>query len=200
MSTKFCLSFFLFILLTCQVAAQTDSLGHGGRKIRYWNNFLLGGLVGDHKETFFSFATTHGVRLGRLAVGLGTGLDAYGDWKVIPMFASASFDFARIKNDALFIQMNGGYGRAIYTGEDRLGIPAGVENGGGKMFNPMLGYRIKADRFRIYIAMGYKFQRNKYAYDYNNPIYSSFAPAELPTYTVQEDMQRFVLQMGFGWH
>ncbi|HEY5745803.1 MAG TPA: hypothetical protein VIU12_06990 [Chryseolinea sp.] len=199
MSTKPRLFFFLFLLVTCQAVAQTDSVDHAGRKIRYWNNFLLGGLVGDHKETFFSFATTHGVRLGRLAVGLGTGLDAYGDWKVIPMFASASFDFARIKNDALFIQMNGGYGRALYTGEDRVGVPSGVENGGGKMLNPMLGYRIKADRFRIYIAMGYKFQRNKYSYDYNNPIWS-FAPAEFPRYTVQEDMQRFVLQMGFGWH
>ena len=199
MSTKSRLFFLLFLLLTCQAVAQTDSVDHAGRKILYWNNFLLGGLRGDHKEVFFSFATTHGVRLGRLAVGLGAGLDACGDWKVFPMFASASFDFARIKNDALFIQMNGGYGRAIYTGEDRVGIP-GVDNGGGKMLNPMLGYRIKADRFRIYIAMGYKFQRNKYTYDYNNPIWSSFAPNESPKYTVQEDMQRFVLQMGFGWH
>lgn len=203
MLTKPRLFFLLFFLLTCQAVAQTDSVGHAGRKIRYWNNFLLGGLRGDHKEVFFSLATTHGVRLGRLAAGLGAGLDAYGDWKVIPMFASASFDFARIKNDALFIQMNGGYGRAIYTGEDRIGVPVGVENGGGTMLNPMLGYRIKADRFRIYIAMGYKFQRNKYTYGYNYNPTSSFAlygPYEYPKYTVQEDMQRFVVQMGFGWH
>ena len=162
----------------------------------------MGGLRGDHKEVFFSFATTHGIRLGRLAVGLGTGLDAYGDWKVIPMFASASFDFARIKNDALFIQMNGGYGRAVYTGEDRMGVPAGIDNGGGKMFNPMLGYRIKADRFRIYVALGYKFQRNKYTYDYNYPevFAPDGTPYEYPKYSVLEDMQRFVVQMGFGWH
>ena len=199
MSTKPRLFFFLFLLLTCQAVAQTDSLDRADRKIRYWNNFLLGGLRGDHKEVFFSLTTTHGVRLGRLAVGLGAGMDAYGDWKVFPMFASASFDFARIKNDAFFIQMNGGYGRAIYTGGDREGTP-GVDNGGGKMLNPMLGYRIKADRFRIYIAMGYKFQRNRYTYGYINPIWSSFAPYESPRYSVQEDMQRFVLQMGFGWH
>jgi hypothetical protein len=201
MSTKPRLFFFLFLLLTCQAVAQTDSLDRAGRKIRYWNNFLLGGLLGDHKETNFSFTTTHGVRLGRLAVGLGTGMDAYGDWKVFPLFASASFDFARIKNDALFIQMNGGYGRAIYTHEDGMGAP-GVDNGGGTMLNPMVGYRIKADKFRIYIAMGYKFQRNKYAYGYiNSPVYGPYgSPYEYPRYFVQEDMQRFVLQMGFGWH
>ena len=200
MSTKSYFLFFLFSLLTCQAVAQTDSLGRVGSKVRYWNNFLLGGLQGGHKETSFSFTTTHGVRLGRLAVGLGAGLDAYGDWKVFPMFASASFDFARIKNDAFFIQMNGGYGRAIYTGEERATM-ANVDNGGGKMLNPMLGYRFKADRFRIYLAAGYKFQRNTYSYNYN--IVYDFAPGgpyDFPRYTVQEDMQRFVVQLGFGWH
>lgn len=201
MSTKPRLFFLVFLFLTCEAVAQTDSLKHDGQKIRYWNNFLFGGLTGDHK-TDFSFATTHGIRLGRMAVGLGIGLDAYGDWKVFPMFASASFDFARIKNNALFVQMNGGYGRANYTAERRDGGPA-IENGGGKMLNPMLGYRIKADRFRIYIAMGYKFQRNKYTYHYDyNTALIDFAPGayQSPRYSVQEDMQRFVVQMGFGWH
>ncbi|AYB34245.1 hypothetical protein [Chryseolinea soli] len=199
MSTRSRLFFLLFSLLTYQAVAQTDSVGHAGRKVRYWNNFLLGGLQGDHKQTSFSLATIHGVRVGRLAVGLGTGLDAYGDWKVFPLFASASFDFARVKNDAFFIQMNGGYGRAIYTG-DREGM-MNLDNGGGKMFNPMLGYRIKADRFRIYIAMGYKFQRNTYTYGYNYLPYDDFASSyEPPKYTIREDMQRLVLQMGFGWH
>jgi hypothetical protein len=199
MSTKPRLFFFLFLLLTVQAVAQsTDSVAHAGKKIRYWNNFLMAGLQGDHKQTSFSFATTHGIRLGRLAAGLGTGLDAYGDWKIIPMFASASFDFARIKNDALFIQMNGGYGRALYSGGDKLGVPS-IDNGGGKMLNPMVGYRIRADRLRIYIAMGYKFQRNTYSYSYINPVYS-FAPTDFPKYTVREDMQRFVVQLGFGWH
>src|SRR5262245_53275208 len=147
----------LFFFLSCQVMAQTDSLDRAAGKIRYWNNFLMAGLLGDDKEINFSLATTHGVRLGRLGVGLGTGLDAYGDWKVVPLFASASFDFARIKNDALFIQMNGGYGRALYTGGGEEGNVS-VDNGGGKMFNPMVGYRIKADKCRIYVAMGYKFQ------------------------------------------
>jgi hypothetical protein len=198
MSIKPRLFFFLFLLLACQATAQTDSVGHAGKKVRYWNNFLMGGLQGDHKQTSFSFATTHGVRLGRLAAGLGAGVDAYGDWKIIPLFASASFDFARIKNDALFIQMNGGYGRAFYSGEDNVGIPS-IDNGGGKMLNPMVGYRINADRLRIYIAMGYKFQRNKYSYHYVNPIFS-YIPTDIPKYTIQEDMQRFVVQLGFGWH
>jgi len=196
---------FLMLLLAAQAMAQTDSVAQRSTKLRYFNNFLLGGLVGGsdgHKGTSFSFATTHGVRRNRLAVGLGTGIDVYGDWKVVPIFASASFDFARLKHDAFFVQMNGGYSISFYSKGNGEGAPD-VSPHGGKMFNPMIGYRFKADRFGIYIAMGYKFQRNNYSYQYSHSGYYTdvFGPMIVPnTYRVQEDMQRFVVQMGFGWH
>lgn len=179
--------------------AQTDTVKPEATKaVTYANNFLVAGLMGKHEEgNTFSFTTNHGVRYGRLFSGLGVGYDSYRDWNVLQAYAFGSIDVARIRTNAIYLFMSGGYSTAMYTPE-LIGTPSFEIKGGGN-FNTMLGYRIKANQYSIYFATGYKFQRINYQYD---NYYYWFRGGDMRTGNteVQMDMNRFVIQIGFGWH
>ncbi|MBL0743813.1 hypothetical protein [Chryseolinea lacunae] len=187
-------------MLHLPAVAQSDSTKREGRKIRYYNNFLSGALIGGsgQEKTSFSFATTHGIRVKRLSVGLGVEYDSYGPWKVVPLFATASVDVVRLKSSAFFVQGVGGYSPAHYTQSENRGYSF-VDGGGGVMTSALAGYRFSAEKFSMYISGGYRYQQNDFTYADQFYSYTDFY-YEPPHYSVKEKMERFVIQLGFGWH
>jgi hypothetical protein len=136
---------------------------------------------------------THGVRMNRLALGAGVGFDSYLDWKTIPIIGSIYFDFAKIKQNAFFILFNAGYSNAWrIKGEEPI---FDEQVRGGEVINSMVGYRIKTNQFGLYISAGHKFQKVQRSYN-PNP-WSSVPGSKI---SIEENMNRMVVQIGFGLH
>lgn len=188
------LLFFLFIICI-SASAQSESDKPSKWKVIYYNNFLAGGLIGESgKGSGVTFSTTHGIRTNRLSVGAGLGFDSYFDWKTIPIFGSIEYDFAKIKRNAFFLQFNAGYADAERTNREEWVTE--YREYGGEMVSFMLGYKIRAEKFSLYVLAGHKFQEANFSY--NPQPWSSFAYP--PNYAVEENMNRFVVQLGFGLH
>ncbi len=184
----------LFVCVNLVAAAQTVDVEVPKKKVTYFNTFLAGGLMGEEgKGTGVTLSTVHGVRLKRAAFGAGIGFDSYFDWKTLPVFGSVSYDFGRIKSNALFVQFNAGYSEAWLVREEDSWMPQ-YRDYGGTMIASSLGYRISKERYSLYLMVGHKFQRANYSYE--PEPWSSFAPVFRSR--VEEDMNRLVVQIGFG--
>lgn len=185
----------LLVGTSFSLLGQTDSSALSEKRIRYFNNFLSGGLVGEEGQgTGFTFSTTHGIRFKRLAFGLGVGYDAYYDWRVVPFYGSINFDFAKIKQNAFYLQINGGYSHAERTRKEEWLTE--YREYGGEVISTMVGYRVATNKLNIYVAAGHKFQKTNFSY--NPAPWSSWVPQAV--LAVEESMNRVVLQVGFGWH
>jgi hypothetical protein len=185
----------LFACMCASLAAQPPE-EPAKKKLTYYNSFLAGGLLGESgKGTGVSLSTTHGVRLNRFAFGAGIGFDSYLDWKTLPVFGSISFDFARIKSNALFLQFNCGYAEAWLVEKQEEWMPPYRDYGGGTL-SSLIGYRITKEKFSVYMLAGHKFQRAHASYE--TEPWSSFAPQY--GRFIEEDMNRLLVQIGFGIH
>ena len=186
---------FILFIICISAHAQVDSGAPSERKVIYYNNFLAGGLLGaGGSGSGLTFSTTHGIRINRLSVGAGFGFDSYSDWKTVPVFGTIEFDFAKIKRNAFFLQFNAGYADAKRINREEWITE--YREYGGVMTSFMLGYKIRAEKFSMYVLAGHKSQEANYYY--NPQPWSSFAPP--PIYSVEENMNRFVVQLGFGLH
>jgi hypothetical protein len=188
--------FFILFIICISVHAQVDSGVPAKRKVIYYNNFLAGGLLGDSGYgSGLTLSTTHGIRINRFSVGGGFGFDSYFDWKTVPVFGAVEFDFAKIKRNAFFLQFNAGYADARrINGEEWTNVE--YREYGGVMTSFMLGYKIRAEKFSLYVLAGHKSQEANYSY--NPQPWSSFSSP--PNYSVEENMNRLVVQLGFGLH
>lgn len=186
---------FFLTAVTSSALAQHDSSFVSKKKVTYYNTFLAGGLLGDSgKGSGVTFSTTHGVRINRFSFGAGAGFDSYFDWKTVPVFGTVEVDFARFKRNALFIQINGGYAEATRTNREEW--IADYKEYGGPMMSYMLGYKIRAEKFSLYVLAGQKFQEATFSYN-AEPWSNSIPP---PSFEVEEEMNRLVVQLGFGFH
>jgi hypothetical protein len=193
MKTK---AFVLLILVTCvclHVVAQEEI--EPAKPHRYFNSFQSGGLFGEKdKGTSFTFSTVHGVQLNKWRLGGGVGFDSYQRWRVVPVSAMVSFDIAKFKNSNLSVSVNGGYSQAWYRHMQEYEPDLDVS--GGVMINPLIGYRIIADKWNINLSAGYRWQRINYTY---SPQYWYWSDTrQSPVYSVTEDIERVVVQIGFG--
>jgi hypothetical protein len=186
-------AFFWCWFLSGITLAQSDSLQS---KIKYYNSFVSGVLIGsaedaDEKEFSLSFTSIHGIKFkSGLKLGLGVGLDTYYDLKVVPFITSVSFDQER-KRNGLFIQLNSGYSIVRYTkNNEEFGD---LYEKGGFTMNPMIGYRIKVEDFRIYWQAGYKYQVAEVGYEYLD--WGGNTQRDSRNY----EFNRFVIQLGFGF-
>ena len=189
----------LLIVSISSASGQNDSLvmKRVSNKLYYSNSFIVGGLFGeDGSGNTFSGAMNHGIRYGRLATGLGISFDSYTEWRSVPVYGYLSFDLLPIQNNALFIFASGGYSHSWYGLEVQPGSTSYDAKGGG-YFNSMLGYRIKANQYRIYVGCGYKFQRINYRYA---SIWWWDTTIPAPSTSVEMDLNRFTVQIGFGWN
>lgn len=184
----------LFACISFGSIAQTVDVEIPKRKLSYFNTFLAGGLIGEKGNgTGVTLSTIHGVRLKRAAFGAGIGFDSYFDWKTLPIFGSVSFDFGKIRSNALFVQFNAGYAETWLVRDEEEWMPPYREYG-GTMVASSLGYRITKERFSLYVMAGHKFQRAHITYE--PMLWSTFAPTVRQR--IEEDMNRLVVQIGFG--
>lgn len=184
----------LIICATLFAQAQVDSTSMAARKVKYFNAFSAGGLTGKSGQgTGATLSMIHGIRMNRLAIGGGVAFDGYRNWNVVPVFGSASYDVVRIKSNALFVQLNVGYSFA-----NRITDTEQMFNNynayGSQMINSMVGYRIKAKQYRLYMQVGHKYQVVHYKFD-PMPSWSSFW---MPAVSVEENLNRFVVAIGLG--
>jgi hypothetical protein len=189
---------FLLIGISFSATAQTDTTALARKtvskkKITYYNTLLAGGLLGESgKGSGLTLSTTHGVRINRFSIGAGIGFDSYFDWKTVPVFGTVEFDFAKVRKNAFFVQINGGYADAARINREEWLME--YREYGGPMYSYLLGYKMKAEKFSLYLLAGYKFQEANFSY--SQPPWSSFiGPAG---YSVEEEINRLVVQLGFG--
>jgi hypothetical protein len=190
MQIKLPLVFILFLLITASVCAQeaTREKPH-----RYFNQFVAGGLFGEKdRGTSFTFSTFHGMQFRDLRVALGTGYDSYQDWRVLPLYAMVSIDLAKIKSNAIYLSLNGGFGKAWYRAQNEW---QDFDANRAFSIGPVVGYRIVADKWNINLSAGYKWQRIEY--DTTSVYYWHFADPGI-RYSVTQDIERIVVQLGFG--
>lgn len=189
---------FLIGLLTFASLAgrgQSDSLKSDYPGIRYFNNLMSGGLIGKNNVgSSLTFSTTHGVRYKTLSAGIGFGYDVYRDWNLVPVFGTVSYDFASIGNNKLFLQGSFGHSWARYA-NTLEGSPR-YESDGGRMIQPALGYRINAQQWSLYFALGYRFQTISYT---RTPIGWGLGWTVITDHVTQ-NMERLSVQIGFGLH
>ena len=180
-----------FILCSLVVYPQADSL----KKSRYFNTFFSGALIGcgdcnSGKDFTLSFVTMHGIKFPTgIKLSAGAGLDVYSDWRLIPILIGFTIDKEQ-KPNGLFLHFNSGYsfGRYLNLNPYEQGE---LMQEGGFTINPMIGYRIGAEKIRLYVQIGYKYQHAYYRLDYANFGYPY-------SYSRESNLNRFVVQMGFG--
>lgn len=189
----------LTILLTAisfSLLGQAEKTEVSGRKAIYYNSFLAGGLLADQGQgTGVTLSMVHGVRVKRFSFGAGIGLDSYLDWKTMPLFGSVSFDFGKVKNNSFYVQCNAGYAEAWRIKQEEW-RPSGYHEYGDMMISSLIGYRISKERFSLYMQAGHKFQGAHSSY--HTELWSGFAPQS--SFYVDEEMNRLVIQIGFGFH
>lgn len=171
--------------------AQPDSLK---RQSKYYNMFASGAMIGcgqcnNGKDFTLSITTLHGIAFkSGIKVSVGTGLDTYYNWRMIPLLAGFTLDKGARQN-AFLLHLNSGYsfGRFLEI-ESFDGVT--LDQRGGFTFNPMVGYRIGNEKVRLYVLAGFKYQnaRIDFASSWGWPN----------SYSREYDLSRVVFQLGFG--
>ena len=180
----------LFLSAFFPVSAQSDSTAS---KVSYFNSFHAGGLFGKKGNgSGESFATIHGIRLEKFSFGVGIGYDAYQEWRTLPVFASVTYDFLALRDNAFFIQLNAGYSKAWYPLEDEDQFTYARKR--GPCAHPVLGYRIRGSKFDLFLTAGYKFQGINYI---QTPRWWTWPAGS--KITVGRDIERISIQLGFGF-
>ena len=193
MQTKVALTILLFLFLTLPICAQEAATEAPEKRHRYFNVFQSGGLFGKKdREASVTFSTFHGVQLQSVRLALGTAYDSYEQWRVVPVYAMVSVDLARIKANYLYLSLAGGIGKAWYGKQNEWEPDFNADR--AIAFSPVLGYRILADKWNINISAGYKWQRIDYSY--SNQYWDAYY--RNATYSVEQVMERIVIQLGFG--
>ena len=183
---------FIVVFGTFSVSAQPDS---SFSKVTYFNSIHAGGLLGKKGNgSSLTASLIHGVRYKNSSFGIGIGYDAYRDWRTMPLFGSVSYDFARIRNNAFFIQLNAGHSKAWNPLEDQEQFV--YDEPGGRFIHPLLGYRIHTQKFSLYMTAGYKLQRLAYE---QTPRWALWGYSGHRV-TIEHDIERLSVQLGFGFH
>lgn len=159
----------------------------------YFMSVHAGALVGVYGiGSTYTASYIQGIRYKRVAAGLGVGYDGYAAWRTVPWFLSLSYDALRVGAQSVFVRADGGYS---YVSNSQTGNREGYyDEKGGLFFHPMVGVRTAAGKLRIYLSAGYKIQRLSYAEDYRWGWYTAGMRK-----TVNREMQRFSIQLGFGF-
>lgn len=182
----------LLVLLvgSLSASAQADSLVS---KATYFNSVYAGGLLAKKGNGIsLSASTIHGIRKNRLASGVGIGYDVYIDWQTLPVFASVGYDLSKPGKNDFFIQIMVGYAKAWVPETENSWYV--YESKGGRIIHPLIGYRIHSNQFSLYFTAGYQWQR----ISYEEKIRGWDNPSS--RVTIQREIQRISVQLGFGLH
>jgi hypothetical protein len=185
----------LFVFFVQSGFAQSDSVQ---RKAHYFNRFLSGTLIGcglcnDGKDFTLSFTTLQGIAFpSGLKLSVGTGIQTYYDWRMIPVTGGVTIDKEQRPN-SLFFQVHAGhsFGRyLLFEANDFVK----TSSRGGFTINPMVGYRIGNEKVRLYMQAGYQFQRASTYIDYRGGWWGPSSSSR------SVELSRVVVQVGFGFN
>lgn len=193
--------FVLVIAVLLSVPGFTQDTLHQ-KKIKYFNTLSAGALIGESSlGTTATFSLVNGIRFGKIYGGLGIGYDDYlrkssdsfgqqaiTRWSMMPVFVSIGFDFAKLKSNHLFLQLNTGYSKCWNKSTGNYYRYSDIK--GGTNVAAMVGYRVNPGNYNISISAGYKWQSN--AYTVGNE-WSGGLITE-----VEESLERVVVQIGIG--
>jgi hypothetical protein len=161
-------------------------------KISYFFSVHTGGLLGGRDQgSSFTSSIIQGVRVKKFALGVGLGHDAVASWRTLPVWASVRFDFAKVRLHNFYFQLDGGYAKAWLPSIDEGQFT--YREKGGIFFHPQIGYRINADKLKVYLSAGYKIQRIEY-----EQISTWNWGGGTDKYFVTRDIERVSVQIGFG--
>ena len=175
------------------------------RKHYYFISLQTASLVGCNscgkaKDVTTSISLLNGVTLGKkIRTGIGIGFDSYVGWQTLPAVASISWDVLGNKNrNALFIQLNYGFSKAWRQKSDQDYAYKRAE--GGRMFSPVMGYRVKYHDLNLALAVGVRKQRVFSFYEYPtwNWVNGEYQPATTKS-TIKQDMSRLMISLAVGW-
>ena len=182
---------FIVVFGTFSVSAQPDS---SFSKVTYFNSIHVGGLLGKKGNgSSLTASLIQGVRYKNFSFGIGIGYDAYRDWRTLPLFGSVSYDFARIRNNAFFIQLNAGLSKVWNPLEDDDQFV--LDDKAGRFIHPLVGYRIQSQKFSLYMTAGYKLQHLAYEHRLRWLTWG-YAANKV---TIEQDIERLSVQLGFGF-
>ena len=158
----------------------------------YFFSVHTGGLLGGEGQgSSFTTSLIQGVRINKFAVGIGLGHDAVAEWLTLPVWASTRIDFAKADLNNFYLQFDVGYAKAWLPSIDENQFT--YREKGGIMVHPQVGYRINADKVKVYLSIGYKLQR----ISYEQTSTWGWGGASNKYYIVR-DIERVSIQIGFG--
>lgn len=180
-------------------AQHPDSLANPAHAIKYYNSLLAGCVIGDDGSgTGASVMTYHGIRVKRLAIAAGIGVDDYERWRAMPLQLRVSYDVIRWGESSIFIAGAIGHSQSWRQFDQMTFYSSELRSSGGRTINPCLGIRTGKGKWKFYAEVGYKHQRINWSY---TPVYyymDFVAGGGGTRYTVEEDIDRFHVMIGLG--
>lgn len=186
-------NFFLlpFLFFSFAALGQSESVPS---KASYFFSVHTGGLLGGAGQgSSFTTSLIQGVRVKKFAFGVGLGYDALAEWRTLPVSGIVRFDFAKAGRDNFYFQLDGGYAKAWLPDIDESQF--NFRERGGIFFHPQIGYRINAEKVKVYMSAGYKLQRLEY--EQATTWWSGWGQS-VNKYYVTRDIERISIQIGFG--
>jgi hypothetical protein len=165
------------------------------KRVRYFSQYVSGGMVSDNNSGLhFTFTTVQGAQFGRFGIGIGLSYDAYGQWSSVPLLAVCKTEIAKIKNNSVYLQLAGGYGKLWHkeTDEEYLSYQPERSN----KLEALLGYQISTEKLKVHICGGFRSQELHYSQGPRWWIYSY--PGTTQT-AVTRTINGLVLQLGIGF-
>lgn len=178
-----------YIPLLCVLMAGSASAQVEDSDRPHYYNRLYSGIIagGKHGIVTGTVTTIHGVSVGPVAVGAGIGIEGYDRWRAVPIFGSLSYHLNDARESSWFLQINAGHSiTRLLAPNDFINVHG---THGGFMFSTVVGYQAVAGKLLVNLSAGYKMQKFEGAY--------SGGLANL-YYTLEEQTDRFVFQIGVG--
>ena len=197
--TRIVCSGLLVVVTSLSAAAQADTTFANPS----WFLTIHSGALFGKKDyptstitSFFDIGRTasvmQGIHYKRFGLGVGIGYDVYSEWRTMPIFAGALYDFSKRANHSFYVQVNSGYSKAWTTVPDETQL--NNRGAGGSFHYCFLGYRVQHGEMTFHFAAGYKFQRLTYIH--SPPSWISLYPSYRTT--VQHDVRRLSIELGIG--
>ena len=176
-------------LASFSASAQSDTVSQRSWFVSIHSGVLLGK---PGNGTTVTATLMPGIRLGRVAMTVGAGYDAYLQWKTLPVFAGVGYDVYNGRNYSLFVHCNAGYSKGWDSIQEESGFS--YKNEGGYFYHPFIGCRVSQGKVDLYLSAGYKFQTLTYEQE---PQWGWGWGTGVKS-TITAEMQRFSLQIGLG--
>lgn len=154
---------------------------------------LFGQDSNNYGYTNVSFHTVNGYTLNnRLMLGLGTGLDKYGDFMMTPVYASIRGLIIERKVSPYYY-LNTGWG-FLWNPKDQEDWIDYQESHGGFYLQPGLGYQINMKESALTLSAGFRFQKTSMSYTMRGWDWGGQSETVIDE---ERLLRRFVVSFGF---